>query len=343
MSNQCTLSPPPPRPRRPRALSAVLLCPLLLPAVGQGAPVPVAGVPFNTANATSTAIIVSGGYSTDHGNALHSGTSPSWTIADSLGTRFLVPTFQSNYSAATPNRGLAGSAVTLGHDANFPQTSSNPRDAIQLGWGAGFGLANQSGKDLAIFEAATSEAFGVRLYLNALGWTNWRYTPDQNDYDGDNDATATLIEFDDFNDFDQDEVWPGAVVTAIQICNLLVDDRVDTQILGTPLADAVGQGTVYFNGAAAFKPGRYSTSQGKWVPFEPTKFDPDIQYVVGLHDLTAETYDSIPAATFTLPLSPLFAPATQAAAPAPSTLALMLALLGWPWWRSRQPRRELAV
>jgi len=337
MFKHCTPARPPSRPRLPRARSAVLLCPLLLPAVGRGAEVI---VPFDPANATSTAIIVSGGYDTPHGLALHSGTSPSWTIGDSLGTHFLVPTFQSNYSAATANTGLAGSAVTLGYDANFPPTIDNRRDAIQLGWGSGWGLANQAdSNDLAIFEAATSEAFAVRLHVDTTGWTAWRYTPYENVYNTPNDATVTLIDFDDFG------VGPSGIITALQITNLLITDTVDTLIDDLQNPDGLGWGAVSFdpNNTYDFEPGRFSTSQTLWVPFESTKFDPDIQYVVGLHSLTAGTYGSISAAPFTLPLSPLFAPATQAAAPAPGTLALMLALLAWPWRRSRQPGRKLAV
>lgn len=311
-----------PIPRLPRALIALPLWSALILAPGKGhaAIVAVAGVTFDTANAVTSAIIVSGGYDTIHGPALHSGTSPSWTIPDSLGTRFLVPTFQSNYSADSANTGLPGSAVTLGHDANFPQTSSNPRDAIQLGWDAGKGVANLAGNDLAIFEAATSEALGARLYVDGSGWKNWRYTPYQNLYDTANDATATLIDFTDFG------VGENAVVTAIEICNLLIDDRVDTLIEG-----ALGQGTVHFDGSALYQPGRFSTSQNTWVPFESTKFDPDIQYVVGLHDLAAGSGGTIPAGSFTLPLSPLFVPATQAAAPAPSSLALLTPFLVWPF------------
>ncbi|AUB79969.1 hypothetical protein [Candidatus Thiodictyon syntrophicum] len=320
-----------PMPRVPHALLALPLCSALslAPGSGRSAPASVAGIDFDTDNVTTSTDIVSGGYDTNHGTALHSGTSPSWTIPDSLGTRFLVPTFQSTYSADSATTGRPGSAVTLGHDANFPPTSGNPRDAIQLAWSDGKGLANLPGPDLAIFEAATSEAFGARLYLDTLGWTNWRYTPDHEVYSTDNDATATLIDFDDFNDFDVLTDWPDAVVTAIQICNLLIDDLVDTQIEGT-----LGKGTVHFGGTTGYLPGRYSSSQDKWVPFESTKFDPDIQYVVGLHDLVAGSGGIIPPAPFTLPLSPLFAPATQAAAPAPAPLALLVPFLVWPWWQA---------
>ncbi|HYN79677.1 MAG TPA: hypothetical protein VES73_17995 [Lamprocystis sp. (in: g-proteobacteria)] len=293
---------------------------MLLSGAGQAAIMVVAGVTFDTANAISTAIIVSGGYDSPRGNALHSGTSPSWDVPDALGTRFLVPTFQSSAGTSPTYTGLPGSAVTLGHDANFPQTSNNPRDMIQVGWGATRGLANLSGADLAIFEAATSEAYGVRLYAdNTAAWTNWRYTPYQSAYDAANDATPTLIDFSDFG------VGTSAVVTALEITNLLISDRVDTPITGT-----LGKGTVRFDGVGNYQPGRYSTSQGQWVEFESTKFDPDIQYVAGLHDLTMGSFGAIPAASFVLPLSPNFAPATPSDAPAPPTLALLAPLLFWP-------------
>ena len=327
MTNQHTGSRSPLRRRVARALIALTLCSALSLAPGSGRAATVAGITFNPADAVTSAIIVSGGYATPWGVALHSGTSPSWTVPNSLGTRFQVPTFQSNYSAAASTTGLAGSAVTLGHDANFPQTSSNPRDIIRLGWTDGQGIANLSGNDLAIFEAATSEALGVRLHVDTQGWTTWRYTPYERLYDTLNDATATLIDFNAFG------IGTSAVVTAIEICNLLITDRVDELIEG-----ALGKGTLYFDGSALYQPGRFSTSQDSWVPFEATKFDPDIQYVVGLHDLAAGSGGAIPAASFALPLSPLFAPATQAAAPTPSPLVLLAPFLVWTWWRAYERR-----
>ena len=217
---------------------------------------------------------------------------------------------------------MAGTAVTLGQDPDFPQTSTNPRDIIQLGWGSGTGLANAAGHDLAIYEAATSEAFGVRLQVAGTAWTGWRYTPYQRPYDTLNDATLTLIEFDDFG------VAGSAIVTALEITNLLVGDTVDTLIVAADLnPDGLGSGNLTFDGSGPYSPGRFSSSQGVWVPFEDTKFDPDIQYVVGLHSLSSGAFATSSPASYSLPLSPRFAAATVV--PVPPSLVLLVPGLAW--------------
>jgi len=111
-----------------------------------------------------------------------------------------------------------------------------------------------------------------------VGWSVWFYIPYENVYDSANDATPTLV------DLDADLGLAGVTINAIELTSLVSVDTVETQISDTGL----GLGRVTFGGASGgFKPGRDSSSQRKWVPFESTKFDPDIQYVVGLHDLVA--------------------------------------------------------
>ena len=247
------------------------------------APATVGGIAFDTDNATSTAVIVNGGYATPFGTALHSGTSASWTVGTSLGTLFQVPLFQQNYDPSQAVNGTPGTAVSLGQDPKYyTETVQNDADTIQLGWGGSFGVPNVTGvgsvPDLAIFEAATSEAFAVRVYGASSGWRDWRYTPYEDVYDSANDATPTLIDFSDFGLGDME------IVLALQITNLIAEDRVDTDAGANQHFGTVSFGTAG-NPASGLVPTRYSSSQAAWVPFESDKFDPDIQYVVGLHNL----------------------------------------------------------
>jgi hypothetical protein len=281
----------------------------------------VATVIFDPANAASTAIIVNGGYTTPFGTALHSGTSPDWSVGTSLGTLFQVPTFQFGYDPGQPVVGEPGSAVTLGHDERFPKTWLNDRDAIRLGWGDGRGLGNGDGADLAIFEAATSEAFAVRLHGVDTGWSYWRYTPYLSEYDEANDATPTLIDFTDFG------LGTTEIVNALEIANLLDVDTVDTALAGTL---GLGYGTVYFGGSTSagkdLTPARYSSSQLIWTPFESTKFDPDIQYAVGLRPIVQSGVPIALSAT-SAPASLLLPYRAATAMPEPGPLVLALALL----------------
>jgi hypothetical protein len=265
-------------PRRLVFLSSALLA-LLCAADAGAALVSVADVSFDTANATTTAVVESMGYETPYGRGLPSDTSADWSVGTSLGSRFLRPLFQSGYSATTPVYGAAGTAVTIGQEPSFPV--GNPREIIRLTFGGGHGLADGSGDDLAIFEQATSEAFALSVHValgGDVGWSVWFYIPYENVYDSANDATPTLV------DLDADLGLAGVTINAIELTSLVSVDTVATQISDTGL----GLGRVTFGGASGgFKPGRYSSSQRKWVPFESTKFDPDIQYVVGLHHLVA--------------------------------------------------------
>jgi hypothetical protein len=227
-------------------------------------------------------VVTGGGYHTAHdaaaGIALPSNTSADWGAGDSLGTFFQRPAFQSGYSAAAPVRGAPGTAATLGQDPGFPP-AINGREIIQLTWGSGFGLADGAGDDLAIFEQATSEAFAVRAHVTGStpGWSAWFYTPyEQETYDADYDATPTLI------DLAVDlALGAGAVINALEITNLTAADTVADEIDNS----GFGRGQVTFDGGSGFAPGRWSGSRQAWVGFEAGKYDPDIQYVVALHDI----------------------------------------------------------
>jgi hypothetical protein len=270
-------------PRRLVLLSSSLL--VLLCAADAGAAL-VADVSFDPANATTTAEVKSMGYYTEWGRALPSDTSASWSVGTSLGTLFQRPTFQNGYSATGPVTGAAGTAVTIGQEPSFPDSRS-AREIIRLTFGVGHGLADGSGDDLAIFEQATSEAFALSVHVAlggdlgfSVGWRDWFYIPYEDAYDSDNDATPTLV------DLGADLGLPGVTINAIELTSLAPDDTVEMQIDGAD--PGLGWGRVTFGGASGgLTPARDSSSQRKWVPFESTKFDPDIQYVVGLHDLVA--------------------------------------------------------
>lgn len=336
-------------------MAACLIAISLAAGRGEAAMIEIGGVTFNTDNATVTATIESGGYYTVRGTALHSGTSPDWGTSttplladDSLGTYFQVPTFQLQppYSPDQDVFGLPGSAVTLGQDANFPETSMNERDIIRLGWG-GLALPNGLGDDLVIYEAATSEAFTIQAHIvdssgDAVGWTGWYYRPywepaDRPDSSIANDTTPTLF------DLSALDVGTNEYIDILEIANLLPDDT-----LGAEITAVTDHAPVFFHGETP--PGetsypllRYSNSGGTFVGFADTKFDPDIQYAAGLHDVAL--LGSGTGATSPLHVTaglsfPERLAATGSPAPAPGTPLLLIPLL---WLLARRTRGTLNV
>jgi hypothetical protein len=289
-------------------------------------PFDIAGVQFDSDNSTTTAEITGGGYNTPFGIGLHSDTSPDWTVTPSLGTYFQMPTFQKGYDPTQATNGVPGTAVTLGQDPGFPETSLNERDIIELTWGAGNGLANGTGDDLVVFEAATSEAFAIRVHSVGTGsgtyWSPWFYTPYTSNSDPsalDNDATPSLF------DLTQMGLAGGEVINALEITNLLIDDTLGAEITALGI-----HAEVFFGGSS--NPGednpllRFSTGQQDFVSFAAHKFDPDIQYVAALHDLST----GVPAGTSLLDTSlGLSAPARLVATgPTAAPVAGVLPLLG---------------
>ncbi|MHA1113146.1 MAG: hypothetical protein ACTSRY_01385, partial [Alphaproteobacteria bacterium] len=248
-------------------------------------PVTVAGITFDTDDATTTASLVSGGYATAHGSGLWSGSTRDFPVASSVGTFFQRPTYQSGYDPSVPVFGGAGSSVTLGHDPKIAGIT-NPRDTIQLTWG-GMEVSNGAGDDLVIFEQATSEAFAIRVHDTGTGdWTGWFYQVFEPVFDAAADATPTLFDLSDLG------LGVGAAIDAIEVTNLTEADRVDTEISGTGL----GYGFVDFGGGAGgFAPARWSLSSGTYKSFEPGKYDPDIQYVAALRSVGEPNTDPIPA------------------------------------------------
>jgi hypothetical protein len=219
----------------------------------------------------------------------------------------------------------------LGQDSAFPQTSLNERDIIHLSWSNGRGLANQTGvADLAVFEAATSEAFALRVHSTGTGggayWSAWYYTPYSHSVLQsalDNDTTPTLF------DLDAMGLGDGEVINALEITNLLIDDTVDTVI--DEISD---HAEVFFGGSSTtgqnHSPLRYSSSQAAFVNYESSKFDPDIQYVVGLHDLQTGVTGTVSSITSGLGLSaPTRLSATQVASVSAPASPLLFALGGF--------------
>ena len=269
----------------------------------------VGGITFNTDNSTQTLEMISGtglldgattvttGYATPHGQALWSGTSPDFPTT-SLGSLVQRPDFQPGYSAGTPVLGQAGTAVTLGNDPDIAGTT-NSRDIIRLTFGEQSpGVLNtltnhndiggaHGAYDFAVYEQHTTEAFAVRVRNatnetggpNGDGWSSWIYNVAETVFDSGADGAATLFELSDFGIIAELEV-----IDMIEITNLTADDRIATAT-ATVLAPGLAEGIVEFNAESGLDPARWSGSSAAYVPFTSSKYNPDIQYVVGLHNL----------------------------------------------------------
>jgi hypothetical protein len=280
------------------AWAAVLFCAASLAGPARAAVMTVAGVTFDTGNAVQTLEMVSGvslggdpvttGYATPHGDALWSGTTPDFPAA-SLGALVQRPVFQPGYDPGSPAPGAAGTAVSLGSDPDISGLTQE-RNVIRLTFGEESPgvlnrLTNHGGYDLAIFEQATTEAYAIRV-RNASGaggaeddgWSAWMYKVAETIYDSGTDSTATLFELGAFGIVEEQDV-----IDIIEITNLTVDDRI--AFTGTELAAGLGEGEVVFNAEAGYDPARWSESSAGYKSFESFKFNPDIQYVVGLHNL----------------------------------------------------------
>jgi len=284
------------------ALAAVCAFGAVAPA--RAAVVTVAGVTFDTASGTTTLEMISGvtlggdlvttGYATPFGPALWSGSTRDFPVAGSLGAAIQRADFQPGYDPGAPVPGGAGASVTIGNDPDIAGTTHD-REILRLTWGAGNELTNHASSDgpqfrdhdLVVFEQATTEAFAVRV-RNAtastdpeLGWTSWFYTVAESAYDAAADATPTLIDLSDLG------IPLGDVIDMIEITNLTAADKTLSEILGPGgIGTGFGHGEVVFNGSGELlAPGRFSESSGVYKAFESFKFNPDLQYVAGLHNL----------------------------------------------------------
>ncbi|WP_374876475.1 PEP-CTERM sorting domain-containing protein [Microseira sp. BLCC-F43] len=148
-------------------------------------------------------------------------------------------------------------SVELGNPTN--------RSTIELNWGGSL-LQNQTGNDLAIYESGSlgkPEPFAVAIRKQGeTNFTNFLYKFTAA-YNPDLFAFVTLFDLRDFG------LGDGDAIDAIRISNAIATDRVTGQD---------GQG---------FLGGQYTPQTG--VPgsatFTDTQFDPDITYVVGLHNV----------------------------------------------------------
>jgi hypothetical protein len=236
----------------------------------------VRGVTFDSGSAVTTGAIVEGSYpDLVNGNpALYSSSSafdffeaPNTTVANH--TASLFRSWRSGLYAP------ARSNVTLGYDPalvdpNHPFNATHLRDTLQLTWGGSL-LGNTAGNDLAVFEQASQEAFAVRARVSGGSFTGWYFNipgPRQ-----DNDGTlssssghgsATLFDLADLG------VGDGAFIDMVELRNMRPEDNV---------SNAGGYGFVTFDAQlAGNKPHRTDGSL-----FPAGDFDPDIEYVVGLH------------------------------------------------------------
>ena len=272
------------------ALSSTLaLCTLVVGGPATAAMINVVGVEFDPANGTTQASISSGGYATDFGLGLFSGGSDDWvpgsimpvpsTIGTSLGTYFQVPSFQAEYDPMAPRLGNPGSSVTLGTDL---PTLTNPRDTIITSWASGFGIRNSAGADLAIFEKDTSEAYAIRVRNAQTGsWTPWYYEI-FNQTAAIQFTTATVYELTDLG------VGSGEIIDAVEIINLTPDDIVSQSTGEFDGGIELGFGVVTFDGGDGIKPARRRSAPDMELRrFEDGKYDPDIQFVVGLRNVSA--------------------------------------------------------
>lgn len=329
-----------------RVMSLILISSVWALAVPtSAATVSVFGVEFDPSNGTTQAWVTSGGYGLpNNGVGLFSGGSDDWVpqspnvpidapVGRSLGTYFLVPTFQPEYDG-TEKFGNVGSSVSLGADPKISELSNqgdideNDRDIIFTRWADGFGLANDDGDDLAIFEKATSEAYAIRVHNWTEGaWTPWYYEifNETGPFDF---ATPTEYDLSDLG------VGPGQVINGVEITNLNPDDEVVTSKGEFDGMTELGFGEVIFGGSdTGYAPARRSSSAPSgFKAYEEGKFDPDILFVVGLAAGLTEIDDNNMVTSFDFGAAgastPLRFGPTPAAVPVPPALILMLPAAG---------------
>jgi MYXO-CTERM domain-containing protein len=173
-----------------------------------------------------------------------------------------------HWSTNPATDGLPGqprTSITLGYDPtldgdpDYPFEKGHWRDTIELTW-SGMLLPNVSGADLAVFEQGSPEAFALKAHIFGNGWTDWYFkTPGPSlNNDGDTDDPHGQVTLFDLTDL---LVAPGGRIDAVQIRNMRPAD------------------TVAVNGLVTFGENDNDTA---------TAFDPDIEYVVGLHPLVPE-------------------------------------------------------
>jgi PEP-CTERM motif len=157
-------------------------------------------------------------------------------------------------------------ATAMGRSGNtlIELGNSTGRSIVQLDW-SGALLTNRSGNDLVVYEsgnAGAPEAFAVAVrrqgqtdFTNFLHRFSTSYTPET-------DLFATGFDLSDFG------LGEGDAIDAIRIANLIGTDRVS------------GDGQGFLGGESLASTGPQGGGE-----YPSGRFDPDIAYVVGLHDV----------------------------------------------------------
>jgi PEP-CTERM motif len=197
-----------------------------------------------------------GGYTWNAANAVRSG-------VQVPGSQNIVelPT-DSPLNAANPVAGAMG----LSRNTLVELGNATGRSIVQLDWGGAL-LTNRSGNDLVVYESGNAnapEAFAVAVrrqgqtdFTNFLYRFSTSYTPES-------ELFATAFDLSDFG------LGEGDAIDAIRIANLIGTDGVS------------GDGQGFLGGESAPTTGTQGGGE-----YSSGRFDPDIAYVVGLHDVVA--------------------------------------------------------
>lgn len=158
-------------------------------------------------------------------------------------------------------QGLSGNTLVELGDAS-------KRSIIQLDWGGAL-LTNKTGNDLVVYESGNAnapEAFAIAVRKQgSSSFTNFLYNFSAS-YTPQSELFATAFNLNDFG------LGEGDAIDAIQIANLLETDRVS------------GDGQGFLGGQATPTTGPQGGGQ-----YSSGRFDADIAYAVGLHDVVAPT------------------------------------------------------
>lgn len=213
---------------------------------------------FATAQSAVAGTFSSAGYTWDSANSVKSGSIISG--AGSFG-------FDANFFGGSPEvaNSTVGSILGLnpGVSTSVNLGNSTTRSIIELNWGDGMSLENAVGqKDFVIYENGNTDPEAYAVAVRKVGQSNFTEFL-FNFADGvDTNVYGTAFDLSDFG------IADGESIDAIRITNLIATDKV---------TGSDGRG---------FLGGSYDPLMGLlggMSPFDDTKFDADITYVVGLH------------------------------------------------------------
>lgn len=193
-----------------------------------------------------------------------------WNPANAVTSGVQVPGSQNIVELSSPSALDAASTVAgaMGLSSNrlVELGNSTARSILQLDWGGAL-LSNRSGKDLVVYEsgnAGAPEAFSVAVRRQGqTDFTNFLYQFSSS-YNAETDLFATGFDLSDFG------LGEGDAIDAIRIANLIATDRV------------TGDGQGFLGGQNAPTTGPQGGGQ-----YASGRFDADIAYVVGLHDVVS--------------------------------------------------------